>query len=216
MVTSERLASESVYRRPGMAPAAVTRSVPTLKRLTEARTLSGPQRVSIHALTCRSLSSALVREGLASVSVSASFGCRVFRHADHEVDEVPPFAGRAPADTAGITKAKPPARGAGRGSGVPAAVARLARGRRYWLRLLLLAVVAALIHLPSFLRTVWNPDEGFLSTEGRQLWQGGALYETVIDRKPPLVPWLYQGALGLFGDDSLWPLRAAGGGRPVR
>lgn len=73
----------------------------------------------------------------------------------------------------------------------------------------LLTLVAALVHLPSFLRPVWNPDEGFLATQARVLASGGVLYETVVDRKPPFVPWLYQGAFALFGDGSLWPLRVA-------
>ena len=69
--------------------------------------------------------------------------------------------------------------------------------------------VAAVTHLPSFLRAIWNPDEGFLATEAGQLAHGGLLYQTVVDRKPPLVPWLYEGALDLFGNGSLWPLRVA-------
>ncbi len=80
----------------------------------------------------------------------------------------------------------------------------------YWARLLpLLAAVAALTRLPSFLRPLWNPDEGFLATEARMLAHGGSLYTTVVDRKPPLLPWLYEGAFALFGDRSLEPLRAA-------
>jgi hypothetical protein len=83
-------------------------------------------------------------------------------------------------------------------------------GRRFWARLLpVLAALAVLTHLPSFLRTVWNPDEGFLATQARLLAHGGVLYQTVVDRKPPLLPWLYEGLLGLFGYGSLWPLRAA-------
>jgi hypothetical protein len=39
------------------------------------------------------------------------------------------------------------------------------------------------------------------------LADGGALYETVVDRKPPLVPWLYEGAFALFGDATLLPLK---------
>ncbi|MDX3095286.1 glycosyltransferase family 39 protein [Streptomyces sp. ME19-03-3] len=73
----------------------------------------------------------------------------------------------------------------------------------------LLTLVAVLVHLPSFVRPVWNPDEGFLATQARVLASGGVLYETVVDRKPPLLPWLYQGAFALFGDGSLWPLRVA-------
>ncbi|MGX9229271.1 ArnT family glycosyltransferase [Streptomyces albus] len=79
-------------------------------------------------------------------------------------------------------------------------------------RMRLVAVLAALsvlTRLPSFFRTPWNPDEGFLATQARQLAHGGVLYDTVVDRKPPLVPWLYRGAFAVFGDDSLWPLRVA-------
>jgi 4-amino-4-deoxy-L-arabinose transferase-like glycosyltransferase len=63
--------------------------------------------------------------------------------------------------------------------------------------------------LPSFTRPLWNPDEGYLATQARQLAAGGTLYETVVDRKPPLLPWLYRAAFALFGDESLWPLRVA-------
>ncbi|WP_439145275.1 ArnT family glycosyltransferase [Streptantibioticus silvisoli] len=113
-----------------------------------------------------------------------------------------PAAARSP----GITRAKPPMPR----DGGPSAVLRAAvpAGRHYWRGLLpLLAAVAALTHLPSFLHVVWNPDEGFLATEARLLSHGGVLYQTVVDRKPPLVPWLYEGALRLFGDTSLWPLK---------
>ncbi|WP_199547645.1 glycosyltransferase family 39 protein [Streptomyces sp. N35] len=81
-------------------------------------------------------------------------------------------------------------------------------GTRYWPRLLaVLAVLACVTRIPSFVWPVWNPDEGFLATQARMLGSGGELYETVVDRKPPLVPWLYQGAFALFGDDSLVPLK---------
>lgn len=79
---------------------------------------------------------------------------------------------------------------------------------RHWPRLLpLLAALALVTRLPSFLRPVWNPDEGFLATQARMLADGGVLYDTVVDRKPPLLPWLYTGVFEIFGDGSLWPLR---------
>ncbi|MFG3260038.1 ArnT family glycosyltransferase [Streptomyces sp. NPDC048172] len=82
--------------------------------------------------------------------------------------------------------------------------------RRYWLWLApLLVALSALTRIPSFARPLWNPDEGFLATQARQLADGGTLYHDVVDRKPPFMPWLYQGAFALFGDDSLWPLRVA-------
>jgi Dolichyl-phosphate-mannose-protein mannosyltransferase len=79
---------------------------------------------------------------------------------------------------------------------------------RYWPRLLpLLAALAVATRLPSFLRPVWNPDEGFLATQARMLSDGGVLYDTVVDRKPPLLPWAYQGLFAVFGDGSLQPVR---------
>ena len=81
--------------------------------------------------------------------------------------------------------------------------------RRYWLRWLpLLAVLALVTRAPSFLRPLWNPDEGFLATQARMLASGGTLYEDVVDRKPPLLPWAYRGVFAIFGDGSLYPVRA--------
>ncbi|MBV2354210.1 glycosyltransferase family 39 protein [Streptomyces sp. J2-1] len=78
----------------------------------------------------------------------------------------------------------------------------------YWRRLVpALAVLAALTRLPSFARPLWNPDEGYLAVQARLLAHGGQLYETVVDRKPPLVPWLYEGAFALFGSGSLTSVR---------
>ncbi|WP_432108268.1 ArnT family glycosyltransferase [Streptomyces sp. AA1529] len=75
--------------------------------------------------------------------------------------------------------------------------------------LAVLAVLTILTRLPSFARTPWNPDEGYLATQARQLADGGVLYDTVVDRKPPFVPLLYRGAFAVFGDGSLWPVRVA-------
>ncbi|MFE6332362.1 glycosyltransferase family 39 protein [Streptomyces sp. NPDC057798] len=81
-------------------------------------------------------------------------------------------------------------------------------GRGYWRRLLpLLTALACLTRVPSFAHPLWNPDEGYLAVQARMLAHGGELYETVVDRKPPLVPWLYQGAFALAGSDSLVSVR---------
>ncbi|WP_063836972.1 ArnT family glycosyltransferase [Phaeacidiphilus oryzae] len=89
-----------------------------------------------------------------------------------------------------------------------AARAREAARTGYWARLVpLLCAVATATHLPSFARSVWSPDEGYLATQARMLAGGGVLYDTVVDRKPPLLPWLYEAMFGLFGSLSLWPLR---------
>ncbi|MFD4506293.1 ArnT family glycosyltransferase [Streptomyces sp. NPDC058457] len=81
-------------------------------------------------------------------------------------------------------------------------------GKGYWTRLLpLLAVLACVTRVPSFVRPLWNPDEGYLAVQARLLARGGQLYETVVDRKPPLLPWLYEGTFAVFGSGSLTPVR---------
>ncbi|MFJ6694698.1 glycosyltransferase family 39 protein [Streptomyces sp. NPDC091272] len=90
----------------------------------------------------------------------------------------------------------------------PERPAPLSAPGHYWRRLLpVLLLLAAVTRLPSFLHPLWNPDEGFLAVQARQLAAGGVLYDTVVDRKPPFLPWLYEGAFAVFGDGSLVPLK---------
>ncbi|MDX6355687.1 MAG: hypothetical protein QOF98_2590, partial [Streptomyces sp.] len=92
----------------------------------------------------------------------------------------------------------------------PAPTATGGRRLTYWLRLApVLAALAVAVRVPSFLRPVWNPDEGFLAAQARLLAHGGVMYGTVVDRKPPLLPWIYQGLFAVFGDTTLWPQRVA-------
>ncbi|MGW2056123.1 glycosyltransferase family 39 protein [Streptomyces sp. NPDC001840] len=79
----------------------------------------------------------------------------------------------------------------------------------YWRRLLpVLALLVLVTRIPSFRHPLWSPDEGYLAVQARILADGGALYETVVDRKPPLLPWLYGAAFTLFGDESLYAMKA--------
>ena len=70
-------------------------------------------------------------------------------------------------------------------------------------------VLTIVTHLPGLLRQeVFNPDEGFLATQAKVLQAGGRLYQDVVDRKPPLVPKIYEYAFHLTGTDGLWSVRA--------
>ncbi|MEU2420847.1 glycosyltransferase family 39 protein [Streptomyces sp. NPDC007851] len=90
----------------------------------------------------------------------------------------------------------------------PASPRSAVAGKGYWTRLLPpLALLACVTRVPSFLRPLWNPDEGYLAVQAEILAQGGRLYETVVDRKPPLLPWLYEAAFAVFGSGSLAPVR---------
>jgi 4-amino-4-deoxy-L-arabinose transferase-like glycosyltransferase len=82
------------------------------------------------------------------------------------------------------------------------------RGRTAWrYRLPVYVIVAVVTHFVAFTRPFWTPDEGFLAVQAGVLNAGGDLYEDVVDRKPPVVPYLYAAAFRLAGDDAMWAVR---------
>jgi 4-amino-4-deoxy-L-arabinose transferase-like glycosyltransferase len=73
-----------------------------------------------------------------------------------------------------------------------------------WRFVLVVIAMAAVTHLPGLVRTeVLNPDEAFLATQARVLNDGGQLYRDAVDRKPPLVPYLYAATARITGSDNL-------------
>jgi hypothetical protein len=80
------------------------------------------------------------------------------------------------------------------------------------LRLLLLFLLflglAAALRVPTFSDRVFNSDEAYLATQAQILADGGRLYVDTVDRKPPVVPYLYAAAFQLTGSDGLAPVRA--------
>ena len=45
--------------------------------------------------------------------------------------------------------------------------------------------------MPGYVHQIFDPDEAAIVVQGMGLVEGGHLYTDVIDRKPPLAPWLY-------------------------
>ena len=74
------------------------------------------------------------------------------------------------------------------------------------LLLLLFLVLAAALRAPSFSDRVFNADEAYLATQAQVLLDGGHLYVDTVDRKPPVVPYLYAAVFGLTGSDDLAPV----------
>ncbi|MEU5699154.1 glycosyltransferase family 39 protein [Streptomyces aurantiacus] len=103
-------------------------------------------------------------------------------------------------------------RGPARTLSPPAPVRPYARalgGPRRATEAVLLCLLALVVRLPSFHRPFWSPDEGYLATQAAMLRNGGHLYEDVVDRKPPLMPWLYEASFTIAGDGGLAAVRVA-------
>ena len=96
-------------------------------------------------------------------------------------------------------------------SGVVLADAKVATaraGRRELLRIfLLLFALTFVLRLPAFFTPVFNSDETFLATQAHVLNDGGQLYQDAIDRKPPIVPYVYAATFTFFETSALWSVR---------
>jgi hypothetical protein len=71
----------------------------------------------------------------------------------------------------------------------------------------LLLGLTLVLRLPGFTDRVFNSDEAYLATQAQVLDRGGKLYVDTVDRKPPLVPYLYAGIFRVTGSDDLAPVR---------
>jgi 4-amino-4-deoxy-L-arabinose transferase-like glycosyltransferase len=71
-------------------------------------------------------------------------------------------------------------------------------------------ILAAILFLTFFLRfpslfePFWYGDEGIFAAVARNLNQGGVLYQTAWDNKPPMIYLTYQAIFKLFGVSMFW------------
>lgn len=61
-----------------------------------------------------------------------------------------------------------------------------------------------LLRLPSLFEPFWYGDEGIFAAVAQNLNQGGVLYQTAWDNKPPLIYLTYQAIFGIFGVSMFW------------
>src|SRR5262245_55526790 len=85
----------------------------------------------------------------------------------------------------------------------PVRSARRELGRMF----LILLAVTFVLRMPAFFVPVFNSDETFVATQAQVIREGGDLYEEAIDRKPPLVPYVYAATFAFFGTSALWSVR---------
>ena len=72
---------------------------------------------------------------------------------------------------------------------------------------LVLLALTFVLRLPAFFTPVFNSDETFLATQAHVLNDGGELYQDAIDRKPPIVPYVYAATFAFFETTALWSVR---------
>ena len=78
---------------------------------------------------------------------------------------------------------------------------------RIWPLFFVFLALIAILRIPTFSNRVFNSDEAYLATQAQVLVDGGHLYVDTVDRKPPVVPYLYAATFALTGSDDLGPVR---------
>ncbi len=75
-------------------------------------------------------------------------------------------------------------------------------------RLLLVALVTVVLHLPLFARPFYNADEAIYSSVASRLVSGETLYTGAVDHKPPAMYLTYAAVFRVFGRNSIQAVHA--------
>lgn len=78
------------------------------------------------------------------------------------------------------------------------------RIEKYYIVFALILFSIFLFRLPSLYEPFWYGDEGIFAAVARNLNQGGVLYKTAWDNKPPMIYLTYQAIFATFGVSMFW------------
>jgi len=92
------------------------------------------------------------------------------------------------------------------GGAIERILARAPWIRTPWFGSTIVVGVALVARAPGYVRQLFDSDEAAIATMGMVLSRGGVLYRDVIDRKPPMAPFVYAASFLLTGTRDLRPL----------
>src|SRR3970040_2982146 len=75
---------------------------------------------------------------------------------------------------------------------------------RHYFLLASILFLTFVLRFPSLFEPFWYGDEGIFAAVARNLNQGGVLYQTAWDNKPPMIYLTYQAIFKLFGVSMFW------------
>lgn len=76
--------------------------------------------------------------------------------------------------------------------------------KKHYFILALILFLTFLLRFPSLFEPFWYGDEGIFAAVARNLNQGGVLYQTAWDNKPPMIYLTYQAIFNVFGVSMFW------------
>ncbi len=80
----------------------------------------------------------------------------------------------------------------------------IAELNRHHILVFIVLFATFLFRFPSLFEPFWYGDEGIFAAVAKNLTQGGVLYQTAWDNKPPMIYLTYAGIFSLFGVSMFW------------
>ena len=79
----------------------------------------------------------------------------------------------------------------------------MTRCQSRWVNLVLIALVV-ILRAPTLLPSLYTTDEAYYGTIANDILDGGAVYRTAADTKPPGMYHIYAGVFRAAGRNNLW------------
>src|SRR6266576_5256686 len=79
----------------------------------------------------------------------------------------------------------------------------MTRSQSRWVNVIIIGLVVVL-RLPTILPSLYNGDEGYYGTIANDILDGGAVYHTAVDTKPPGMYYIYAGVFRVAGRNNLF------------
>ena len=78
----------------------------------------------------------------------------------------------------------------------------MTRSQRRWVNVIVIALVV-ILRLPTLLPSMYISDEGYYGTIANEILDGGTVYRTAVDTKPPGMYYIYAGVFRVAGRNNL-------------
>src|SRR5207247_6004708 len=74
-----------------------------------------------------------------------------------------------------------------------------------WVNVVIIALVV-ILRAPTLLPSMYTTDEAYYGTIANEILDGGAVYHTAVDTKPPGMYYIYAGVFRMAGRNNLFAL----------
>src|SRR5437773_11427070 len=79
----------------------------------------------------------------------------------------------------------------------------MTRCQSRWVNVIIIALIV-ILRAPTLLPSLYTTDEGYYGTIANDILDGGAVYRTAVDTKPPGMYYIYAGVFRVAGRNNLF------------